>query len=153
GSPRRATARSSRRPVLDRSPPGRHLRRPDVWAHGRLCRRRVGLRSARGCPMSLVRRLLARAALVLSGWWVAAPVPEVAAQPSTSENADRGLFGDGVAAADTRRPREPSAKTRVRPRVFALVIGSNATLDADLSPLRFADDDAARMTELLREVG
>lgn len=36
---------------------------------------------------------------------------------------------------------------------FALVIGSNATLDSSTDPLRFADDDAAAMTELLTEVG
>jgi len=36
---------------------------------------------------------------------------------------------------------------------FALVIGSNATLDASTDPLRFADDDAAAMAELLTEVG
>ncbi len=36
---------------------------------------------------------------------------------------------------------------------FALVIGSNATLDAASDPLRFADDDAASMAELLSEVG
>lgn len=36
---------------------------------------------------------------------------------------------------------------------FALVIGSNATLDDSADPLRFADDDAASMTELLTEVG
>ncbi|MGH1340729.1 MAG: caspase family protein [Nannocystales bacterium] len=36
---------------------------------------------------------------------------------------------------------------------FALVIGSNATLDSSTDPLRFADDDAAAMAELLTEVG
>lgn len=36
---------------------------------------------------------------------------------------------------------------------FALIIGSNATLDASTDPLRFADDDAAAMAELLTEVG
>lgn len=38
-------------------------------------------------------------------------------------------------------------------RLFALVIGSNHTMAADQAPLRFADDDAARMTELLLELG
>lgn len=37
-------------------------------------------------------------------------------------------------------------------RRFALVVGSNATLNPDQAPLRFADDDAARMTELLEEL-
>lgn len=36
---------------------------------------------------------------------------------------------------------------------FALIIGSNATLDSSSDPLRFADDDAAAMAELLTEVG
>lgn len=38
-------------------------------------------------------------------------------------------------------------------RRFALVIGSNHTLDDDLTPLKFADDDAARITEVLVEAG
>lgn len=42
---------------------------------------------------------------------------------------------------------------RTPARRFALVVGSNATLDAGQAPLRFADDDAARMAELLEEVG
>jgi len=37
------------------------------------------------------------------------------------------------------------------PRRFALVVGSNHTLDPEQAALRFADDDAARMTELLTE--
>lgn len=41
----------------------------------------------------------------------------------------------------------------VEPRRFALVVGSNHTLDPEQAALRFADDDAARMTELLRETG
>ncbi|MBV1861763.1 MAG: hypothetical protein KUG77_25310, partial [Nannocystaceae bacterium] len=36
---------------------------------------------------------------------------------------------------------------------FPLIIGSNATLDSSSDPLRFADDDAAAMAELLTEVG
>lgn len=39
------------------------------------------------------------------------------------------------------------------PRRFALVVGSNHTLDPDQAPLRFADDDAARITELLVQAG
>jgi hypothetical protein len=39
------------------------------------------------------------------------------------------------------------------PRRFALVVGSNHSLDPEQAALRFADDDAARMTELLREAG
>lgn len=36
---------------------------------------------------------------------------------------------------------------------FALVIGSNATSSASQAPLRFADDDAARMAEVLAQAG
>src|SRR5687767_6971125 len=36
---------------------------------------------------------------------------------------------------------------------FALVIGSNETQSKDQKPLRFADDDAARMAELWLELG
>ena len=39
------------------------------------------------------------------------------------------------------------------PRRFALVIGSNDTLDKQQSRLRFADDDAAKMAELLAMTG
>lgn len=38
-------------------------------------------------------------------------------------------------------------------RRFALVIGSNHAQGEGQSPLRFADDDAARMAELLEEIG
>jgi hypothetical protein len=48
----------------------------------------------------------------------------------------------------------PAARTApAETKSFALVVGSNATMDADLAPLRFADDDAARMAELLEELG
>ncbi len=46
----------------------------------------------------------------------------------------------------------PAAETPPPTQRFALVIGSNATLNPDQAPLRFADDDAARMTELLEEL-
>ncbi len=51
-------------------------------------------------------------------------------------------------------PTSASARTVDDPiERFALVLGVNATVDADLAPLRFADDDAARVTELLVEIG
>jgi hypothetical protein len=57
---------------------------------------------------------------------------------------------DEAAAAGSQplalRSREPV-------RRFALVIGNNSTLDPSQAPLRFADDDAARMAEVLLEVG
>lgn len=37
--------------------------------------------------------------------------------------------------------------------VFALIIGVNASLQADVAPLRFADDDAARYLDLFRALG
>lgn len=49
----------------------------------------------------------------------------------------------------------PSARARAEQpaRVFALIIGSNATLSPEQAPLHFADDDAARLYELLTEAG
>lgn len=47
---------------------------------------------------------------------------------------------------------EPVA-TSPPPRRFALVVGSNHALDDSLDPLRFADDDAAQMAEVLTEAG
>ena len=38
-------------------------------------------------------------------------------------------------------------------RLFALVLGTNDTVDPKQTPLQFADDDAARTAELLREMG
>lgn len=59
---------------------------------------------------------------------------------------------DAFAAAGTQgaaSPDAPGAQTRR----FALVIGSNNTLSKKQAPLRFADDDAARVAELLTELG
>lgn len=59
-------------------------------------------------------------------------------------------MGTGHAHAQARALRlEPRAEIHR----FALIVGSNATLDEALTPLRFADDDAAKMAELLLEVG
>jgi hypothetical protein len=52
-----------------------------------------------------------------------------------------------VLAAREIGPQEPIVHR------FALVIGSNFAQGEGQSPLRFADDDAARMTELLEEIG
>ena len=57
------------------------------------------------------------------------------------------LWSSHASAATPEQPAEDET------RRFALVIGSNATLDAEQAPLRFADDDAARMTELFDELG
>ncbi|MEM7157540.1 MAG: caspase family protein [Myxococcota bacterium] len=51
--------------------------------------------------------------------------------------------------AESPSPEAAEASTRR----FALVIGSNHTLDPSQDPLRFADDDAARIAELLVELG
>jgi hypothetical protein len=51
--------------------------------------------------------------------------------------------------ADSAHAAEPTAATAR----FALVIGSNETQSKDQKPLRFADDDAARMAELWLELG
>jgi hypothetical protein len=45
------------------------------------------------------------------------------------------------------------APAQAEPRRFALIVGSNHTLDASQAALRFADDDAARIAELLTETG
>lgn len=37
--------------------------------------------------------------------------------------------------------------------VFAITIGSNTSVDSELEPLRYADDDAARWAELMRALG
>jgi Caspase domain len=40
-----------------------------------------------------------------------------------------------------------------RPVTFALLIGSNRSVDADVPPLKYADDDAARYLDLFRLLG
>jgi hypothetical protein len=39
------------------------------------------------------------------------------------------------------------------PATFALIIGSNVSVDRDLAPLKYADDDAARSQDLFRLLG
>ncbi len=56
-------------------------------------------------------------------------------------------------AAAASAPALPASAQTLAPRHFALVIGNNTTLDAKSVPLQFADDDAARMTELLADSG
>lgn len=63
-------------------------------------------------------------------------------------------LSQGASAAETRGGViDLPLSMRMPTQRFALVIGSNATLDASADPLRFADDDAASMAELLSEVG
>ena len=65
-------------------------------------------------------------------------------------------LASGVARAsgpETQPDTKSDGPAEAAPMRFALVVGSNATLDDGQRPLRFADDDAARMAELLREAG
>lgn len=52
-----------------------------------------------------------------------------------------------TAAASSARADDRTSAT------FALVIGSNASVDVDLAPLKYADDDAARYFDLFRLLG
>ncbi|HEY3357975.1 MAG TPA: caspase family protein [Polyangia bacterium] len=49
-------------------------------------------------------------------------------------------------------PAAARAEAPPREEVFALVIGNNYSLDPEVRPLRYADDDAARVYELLSAV-
>ena len=53
------------------------------------------------------------------------------------------LAGSGVARAEASGNRA----------TFALIVGSNASVDKNLAPLRYADDDAARYLDLFRLLG
>ena len=66
-----------------------------------------------------------------------------------------GLVAGGASEASATVPSATALPLSMRAPTqrFALVIGSNATLDSSADPLRFADDDAASMAELLGEVG
>lgn len=63
------------------------------------------------------------------------------------------LAGLGSLAGVQQAIAAPDPAASPGPRRFALVVGSNHTLDPEQAALRFADDDAARMTELLGEAG
>lgn len=82
-----------------------------------------------------------------------------AAQVASLHVAARADAAGTESEADTAAaiPLSPRSQLRVTPpaktRRFALVVGSNATIDDDLAPLRFADDDAARIAETLLEAG
>ena len=82
--------------------------------------------------MNEPKRLLSFLAPAMLGLGLCLGAPEVSAQ---------------------RKTTELPLSMRMPTQRFALVIGSNATLDASADPLRFADDDAASMAELLAEVG
>lgn len=49
--------------------------------------------------------------------------------------------------------RADEATARGAQAIFAIVIGSNASVDTELPPLKYADDDAARYVDLFRLLG
>ena len=55
------------------------------------------------------------------------------------------LASRGAEAAENEEPS--------RPATFALIIGNNASVDPDVQPLKYADDDAARYLDLFRLLG
>lgn len=97
------------------------------------------------CAAALSTLALGLTALSLPNAAGAAPT-EAAAQP---EVAAQGGGEETATEATTPTDESPA----VAPRRFALVIGSNHTLDDSQAPLRFADDDAARVAELLTQTG
>ena len=87
----------------------------------------------------MTTRCIARLSRVLAGaLTLAAPALALAAPPTG------GLEGPAT-------PASPASAARTAR--FALVIGNNETLSKELKPLRFADDDAARIAELWLELG
>jgi opacity protein-like surface antigen len=66
-----------------------------------------------------------------------------------------GLAAAGLPRAASAAPGPASPATSLLPRVhaqrFALLIGSNHTLDRKQAALRYADDDAAKLAVVLRE--
>ena len=76
-------------------------------------------------------------------------------RPSVFGRGAAGLLGALLAVAAPTLAHAADTPATDTPKVsrFALVIGSNTTSSDDQSPLRFADDDAARIAEVLREAG
>jgi hypothetical protein len=60
------------------------------------------------------------------------------------------LFALGALLVCPRTARADDESSRA---TFALIIGSNASVDTNLTPLRYADDDAARYLDLFRLLG
>lgn len=59
----------------------------------------------------------------------------------------------GTLLAATAHADDPEQEDEATTARFALVIGSNATSSKEQKPLAYADDDAARMAELLEQTG
>src|SRR5258708_2124470 len=53
-------------------------------------------------------------------------------------------------AGEQAQGTQPSPSTQA---LFALIVGSNASVDTELAPLKYADDDAARYLDLFRLLG
>jgi hypothetical protein len=67
-----------------------------------------------------------------------------------------GLAAAVALSAPTGRQSFASVATSVPPpprAVFALIIGVNASPGPDVTPLQYADDDAARYLDLFRALG
>src|SRR5262249_25938402 len=47
-------------------------------------------------------------------------------------------------------PGSAAADGAPEPALFAVIVGSNASVDTELQPLKYADDDAARYADLFR---
>ncbi len=99
--------------------------------------------------MSIVRRRRAALSGLLMGGLLCAAPSSAWGQHAAPVDP---TVGPTLPPTDSAAPSEPEAPAAAVRR-FALVIGSNHTLDASQAPLRFADDDAARMAELLVELG
>lgn len=72
------------------------------------------------------------------------------------EHLARAMFVVAVVAAcvtSSAAGRADDATARGTPAIFAVVIGSNTSVDAELPPLTYADDDAARYVDLFRLLG
>jgi hypothetical protein len=57
------------------------------------------------------------------------------------------VFGAGAL------PAHAASASDAAPAMFAVIIGSNVSVDAELPPLKYADDDAARYLDLFRVLG
>ena len=76
---------------------------------------------------------------------------------SGSVTPTQALAQDRVAPTPTLTPTPIPPPAPVPPAtsraLFALIVGVNASLQADVAPLRYADDDAARYQDLFRALG
>lgn len=64
-----------------------------------------------------------------------------------------GALGGAALASTARADDPPQPAEQAKTARFALVIGSNATSSKEQKPLAYADDDAARVAEVLEQSG